>query len=193
MKLLIATLFISFMLPLFAGCQSLNTDILQATNDSTVSVSPTGSVDKPTADATDATRPVAAGLDLTMENIKTYVVKSITFAEVKDMFGKNDANTSSDPINCPQRVWFLDNNGYKGTYLEIKFLFPGYDQIDQWYESMNLPTETNPNGDSYYYVDEGNFLGTWTQNMEAVSALIRKDNKTIDVLFGEDYYNPNGT
>lgn len=172
-KVIAVVVLLAVMMSLFAGCQFSSRD---KTTEPSVS--------------TDSSDSAATELALTMENIKTYITEGITYAEVRAIFGPGDNDLSGDPINYSQRIWYLDEDNYKGTYVQVDFRYPGdpYYGFDDWCESLNLPNELPPGSADYYH-----YLGVWLETLQASNAMIRKDGQTHEVLFGEDYYAPSPT
>lgn len=197
-KLLVFVLLFSVILSLFAGCQSRNADAPTAPTEPSVPSQPTD----PTKPSSEPTEPsVPENLELTEENIKTYIKEGMTYAQVRALFGKNDttANGSVSPLDRPDRVWYLNNAydpadivfpNYPGTYLQIEFRFPGYDSYDQWFEEcvdkLTIPTETLPDGKVVYDMSDTDHLAYWIENMEAVCATLCTDHKVYEVLFCQD-------
>lgn len=115
--------------------------------------------------------------ELNLENVRAQLKEGMTYADVSAIFGKNDTNLSSDPINDSRRVWFLDENGYDGTYLQVRFQYPNFASIDQWYTYLNLPEN--------YDDTETNFLNIWVQGMTAVEATVYRGTEEILTLFSQ--------
>lgn len=139
---------------------------------------------------TEPSDPAVTELAVTMENIKAYIKENVTYAEVRAAFGYSDKDLSGDPVNYSQRIWYLDEDSYKGAYVQIDFRYPGdpYYRFDEWCKALNLPAELTPGSADYHH-----YLGVWLESLQATNALIRKDGQTVEVLFGEDYYTPSPT
>ncbi|MBE6917227.1 MAG: glutathione S-transferase domain-containing protein [Ruminococcaceae bacterium] len=197
-KLLVFILLLSVILSLFAGCHAQNAD---APTEPTEPSAPSQLID-PTEPSSEPTEPSAPEtIELTVENIKTHIKEGMTYAQMRSLFGGQDtfANGSEGWIDCPNRVWYLNNpydpedivfTHYKGIYLRIEFRFPDYDNFNQWFEECvdksTIPTETLPDGNVYYDTSDTDHLAYWFSNMEAVCATLYTDHKVYEVLFCGD-------
>lgn len=173
-NLLIAILLCVLVLLLIVGCTVFDLDATQVTTPST-------------EPSSEATAPTSVESMLTMERIKTHVTEALTYTKAKEILGMSDKEISFDPINQPQYIWYLDEDGYEGAYLQVDFCYPGdpYYRFEEWCESLKLPAELI-NGSADYY----HYLGIWIGNLQVTNAMIRKDGQTLDVLLGVDYYAP---
>lgn len=185
-RLIIPVVLVSLLLLLIAGCQIPSID--SPTEPSVSTVPP-----QPTEPSIESTEPAVTELELLLEKIKTSVREGIAYSEVFAMFGTPyDESTSDDPMNRFQFVWFLEETGHEGTYLEVQFLYPGYDSLEDWRNdwaaSSGIPTKTYSDGTVVYDFTGIDYLAVWIDGMEATTAMIRKDGQTVEVLFGEDYY-----
>ncbi|MBE6917379.1 MAG: hypothetical protein E7470_05725 [Ruminococcaceae bacterium] len=128
-------------------------------------------------------------IDFTSEQIKIWLTEGMTYGEVKLLIGEQTSNVSPTPIDEPWYVWYFNEGIYNGMRLEIRFKYPGYDHIDDWYAAMNVPTQPSPDDpDAPNYEDDGSYLSTWLHGMKAVAAIIRNGDETVEVLFGKDWY-----
>ena len=121
---------------------------------------------------------VPESAELNLENIRKHLREGMSYADVSAVFGKNHTNLSNDPINDSQRVWFLDEKGFDGTYLQVRFQYPNFATIDQWYRYLNLPEK--------YDDTETNFLSIWLQGMTAAEATVFRGNEEILTLFSQE-------
>ncbi len=178
---IIISIILVFLPSLLAGCQAQNVDVPTDPTEPSASSQPTE----------ESTHPTVTELELELERIKTSVTAGITYPEMIALLGSEDADTSQNPMNCFQSVWFLEDR-YEGTCLEVQFLYPGYSSLEQWRndwaKASGLPTKTYPDGTVVYDFAGVDYLSDWVEGMEAVSAIIRQNKQTVEVLFGEDFY-----